>query len=50
MAIHDPAAILAIVPSVPVGAAARTELTEEAERLVRFMAPEAARHEIRWVG
>jgi hypothetical protein len=41
-------AILEIVPSVAVAAAARTELTGEAERLVRFMAPEAARHDVRW--
>jgi hypothetical protein len=43
-------AILEIVPSVPVGSAARAELTEEAERLVRFMAPQAARHDVRWAG
>jgi hypothetical protein len=41
-------AILEIGPSVPVGQAARTELTDEAERLVRFMAPEATRHDVRW--
>jgi hypothetical protein len=41
-------AILEIVPSVPVGQAARTELIGEAERLVRFMAPEASRHHVRW--
>jgi hypothetical protein len=40
--------ILEIVPSVPVGAASRTGLTGEAERLVRFMVPAAARHGVRW--
>ena len=41
-------AVLEITPSVAVPASARTQLTEEAERLVRFMAPGASRHEVRW--
>ena len=41
---------LEIVPSVVMRAGARTELTDEAERLVRFMAPEASRHAVKWAG
>lgn len=43
-------AILEVVPSVPVAAADRAGLTDEGERLVRFVAPEAARHGVRWAG
>ena len=42
-------AVLELVPSIVVPDAARTELTEEAERLVRFVAPDAVRHDVRWV-
>ena len=42
--------ILQITPSVPVPDAARTELIEEAERLIRFIAPDATRHAVRWSG
>jgi hypothetical protein len=42
--------VLEIAPEVKVPASARAELTEEAERLVRFVAPEATRHEVRWRG
>jgi Winged helix DNA-binding domain len=41
-------AILDIVPSLPVTPADRRGLTDEAERLVRFVAPDAARHGVRW--
>lgn len=41
-------AILEITPSVPVPVAARTELIEEAERLVQFIAPESVRHAVSW--
>jgi hypothetical protein len=41
-------AVLEMAPSVRVPPAARTELTEEAERLIRFIEPEADRHEVRW--
>ena len=41
-------AVLEIAPSVAVPASARTDLTEEGERLVRFMAPEAVRHGVTW--
>lgn len=35
-------------PLQPIGSTERQELGDEAERLVRFIEPEAARHEIRW--
>ncbi len=41
-------AVLTMAPAVPVPAATRTELIEEAERLIRFVAADAARHEVRW--
>ena len=48
VAISATEAILEVVPSVPVAAADHAGLTEEGERLVRFVAPEAARHGVRW--
>lgn len=39
---------LEIKPATPVAKAARTGLTDEAERLVRFIARDASRHEVRW--
>lgn len=41
-------ASIALTASVPIAPGARRELSDEAERLVRFIAPEAARHEVRW--
>ncbi len=41
-------AVLTLSPVGPVPAAAKTELTEEAERLVRFVAADAIHHEVRW--
>jgi hypothetical protein len=42
-------AILELVPSVSVLPTDRVGLTEEAERLVRFTAPEAGLHGVRWM-
>jgi hypothetical protein len=42
-------AVLELAPSVPIGPAGRNELTEEAERLVRFIASDANRHDVRWI-
>ena len=42
-------AVLTLSPAVPVASrSVRAELTEEAERLVRVVAAEASRHEVRW--
>jgi len=42
-------AILTITPAIPVrSTSVRAQLTDEAERLVRFVAPHATRHEVRW--
>ena len=42
-------AILTLSPAVPLtDQSVLAGLTEEAERLVRFVAPEATRHEVRW--
>ena len=41
-------AVLDIAPSVSVPASARIGLIAEAERLIRFIAPGATRHEVRW--
>ena len=41
-------AVLTLSPLDPVGPADRTGLEEEAERLVRYVAAEASRHEVRW--
>ena len=41
-------AVMTITPATKVPRPARTELTEEAERLVRFAAADASRHEVRW--
>ncbi|MBA2373163.1 MAG: winged helix DNA-binding domain-containing protein [Chloroflexi bacterium] len=39
---------LTLTPAARVPRTARTELTDEAERLVRFVSAEASRHEVRW--
>jgi hypothetical protein len=42
-------AVLTLTPAVPVPSRTiRAELSEEAERLVRFVAADATRHEVRW--
>jgi Winged helix DNA-binding domain len=41
-------AVLTMQAVAPVPAAARVALTDEAERLVRFVAADATRHEVRW--
>jgi hypothetical protein len=41
-------AILELAPLIAVPAAARAGLAAEAERLVRFVAPAAGRHDVRW--
>jgi hypothetical protein len=41
-------AILTLTPGGPVPSSVRTELTDEAERLVRFVAADVSRHEVRW--
>ena len=41
-------AILELAPAAPVPPTERSELTHEAERLVRFVAPMAPRHGVRW--
>jgi len=41
-------ATLELAPTEPVPRAARSELTEEAEWLVRFIGRDAARHNVRW--
>jgi Winged helix DNA-binding domain len=43
------AATLTLEPFATIGAADRRALEVEAERLVRFIEPEATRHEVRWV-
>jgi hypothetical protein len=42
-------AVLELTPSVAVPATARASLTEEAERLARFVGRDATRHGVRWV-
>ncbi len=41
-------AVLELAPSAAVAPADRAGLTDEAERLVRFIAPEAGRHDVAW--
>ncbi len=42
------AAALVIAPFAPLSAAAQSALTEEGERLIRMIDPEAKMHEVRW--
>lgn len=42
------ATTIVLTPSVPIAAGARHDVSEEADRLVRFIAPQAGRHEVRW--
>lgn len=39
---------LTLTSATAVPRTARTELTDEAERLVRFISADASRHEVRW--
>ncbi len=39
---------IVLTPSVPIAAGARHDVSEEADRLVRFIAPQAGKHEVRW--
>jgi hypothetical protein len=42
-------AVLTLTPAAAVPSrSVRAELTDEAERLVRFVAADATRHEVRW--
>jgi hypothetical protein len=42
-------AALKVFPSIPIGRAQRTEISDEAERLVRFARPRAAHHDVLFV-
>ena len=48
VAVERGIAVLTLSPGVTVPAPDRVALTVEAERLVRFAAARAARHEVRW--
>ncbi|MEP6640159.1 MAG: winged helix DNA-binding domain-containing protein [Chloroflexota bacterium] len=41
-------ATIVLTASIPIAADARQKLSEEAQRLIGFIAPKATRHEVRW--